>query len=81
MIAPLAFVMGIPFPLGLTIARELAPSLVPWAWGINGCASVLSPLLASVLGIHAGFSAVLVLSIVLYAAAAVSLPLSRVRFS
>ena len=80
-IAPLAFVMGIPFPLGLTIARELAPSLVPWAWGINGCASVLSPLLASLLGIHAGFSAVLVLSIVLYAAAAVSLPLSRVRFS
>lgn len=70
LIAPLAFAMGMPFPLGLAITRARAPSLVPWAWGINGCASVLSPLLASLLAIHFGFTTVLVLSIALYAAAA-----------
>ncbi|MGH8562122.1 MAG: spermidine synthase, partial [Nevskiales bacterium] len=47
LVAPLAFAMGMPFPLGLTrLARE-QPALVPWAWAINGCASVLSALLAT----------------------------------
>jgi hypothetical protein len=76
-IAPLAFAMGVPFPLGFTIVQRLSPSLAPWAWGVNGCASVLSPLLASLLAIHAGFSAVLALAIALYAAAAASLTLAR----
>ena len=75
LIAPLAFTMGMPFPLGLTITRGCAPALVPWAWGVNGCASVLSPLLASLLAIHFGFTAVLALSIALYTAAA-CLPLA-----
>ncbi|MEE8499093.1 MAG: hypothetical protein V3S27_00865, partial [Kiloniellales bacterium] len=40
-IAPLAFCMGMPFPLGLARLSREAPALVPWAWGINGCASVV----------------------------------------
>ena len=69
-IAPLAFCMGIPFPLGLTRIAGERPDLVPWAWGINGCASVLSAVLATVLAIHYGFTAVMVVALVLYAAAA-----------
>jgi hypothetical protein len=64
-IAPLAFLMGMPFPLAL---RSLAPPLVPWAWGINGCASVVSPALATLLAIDIGFNAVLWLAAALYAA-------------
>jgi hypothetical protein len=77
LIAPLAFAMGMPFPLGLTLTRMRARSLVPWAWGVNGCASVLSPLLASLLAIHLGFTVVLALAIALYAVAAASLLLMR----
>ena len=45
-IAPLAFAMGLPFPLGLSrLARE-APDFVPWAWGLNGCASVVAAIAA-----------------------------------
>jgi hypothetical protein len=36
MIAPLAFCMGIPFPVGLMRLAERAPDFIPWAWGING---------------------------------------------
>jgi hypothetical protein len=79
LIAPLAFVMGMPFPLGLAIVQARARPLLPWAWGVNGCASVLSPLLAALLAIHLGFTAVLVAAIGLYAIAAASLPLARSR--
>ncbi|MDP7342901.1 MAG: SAM-dependent methyltransferase, partial [Alphaproteobacteria bacterium] len=58
LIAPLAFLMGMPFPLGLARLGRQAPGLIPWAWGINGCASVLSAVLATVLAVHIGFTAV-----------------------
>ena len=38
LIAPLGFCMGIPFPLGLARLNKSAPELIPWAWGIKGCA-------------------------------------------
>ena len=69
-IAPLAFCMGMPFPLGLArVGREL-PQLVPWAWGINGCASVVSAVLATLLAIEFGFTAVVALAVALYVVAA-----------
>ena len=51
LIAPLAFFMGMPFPLGLRRVAEQAPDFVPWAWGINGFASVVSAVLATLLAI------------------------------
>ncbi len=62
--------MGMPFPLGLRQVAEDAPGFVPWAWGINGFASVISAVLATLLAIHFGFTAVIVLALLLYLAAA-----------
>jgi hypothetical protein len=70
LIAPLAFCMGMPFPLGLKRVSERAPRWVPWAWGINGCASVLSAILATLLAIHFGFTLVVALAMALYVLAA-----------
>jgi spermidine synthase len=70
LIAPLAFCMGMPFPLGLAQAGEAAPDLLPWAWGINGCASVLSSILATILAMHYGFRMVVVAAVLLYVVAA-----------
>jgi hypothetical protein len=64
LLAPLALLMGAPFPLAL---RELEAPLVPWAWGINGCASVVSPVLATLLAVDFGFTAVLWLALSIYA--------------
>ena len=71
LLAPLAFCMGMPFPLAL---RELAEPLVPWAWGINGCASVVSATLATLLAVDFGFSVVLWLALALYAGVVVVFP-------
>ena len=70
LIAPLAFCMGMPFPIGLKRLADSAPDFIPWAWGINGFASVMSAALATLLAIEFGFSAVVVLALGLYASAA-----------
>jgi hypothetical protein len=62
--------MGMPFPLGLRRVAEQAPDFVPWAWGINGFASVVSAVLATLLAIHFGFTIVIVLAMIIYIAAA-----------
>lgn len=71
-IAPLAFCMGMPFPLGLARVTAANPEIVPWAWGINGCASVVGSVLAAIFAIHGGFNVVMGLGLLMYAAAAVS---------
>jgi len=65
-----AFFMGIPFPTGLRRLSETAPELIPWAWGINGCASVLGPIVATCLSISLGFRLVMAVSAALYLLAA-----------
>ncbi|NOR52294.1 MAG: SAM-dependent methyltransferase [Gammaproteobacteria bacterium] len=72
LIAPLAFAMGIPFPLGLSRLGQLEQELIPWVWGVNGCASVLSAILATLLAIHYGFTVVILLALMLYIASAVT---------
>ena len=62
--------MGLPFPLGLARVSGSWPRLVPWAWGVNGCASVISAVLATVLAIHFGFTVVVLLAVALYLLAA-----------
>ena len=72
LIAPLAFVMGMPFPLGLRRLAASDAAAIPWAWGINGTASVLSSMCATLVAVHFGFSALVVLAAMLYFVAAFS---------
>jgi hypothetical protein len=48
--------------------------LIPWAWGINGCASVIAAVLATLLAIHLGFTAVVLAALLLYGLAAAARP-------
>jgi hypothetical protein len=70
LIAPLAFAMGMPFPLALARLKDGEPDLVPWAWAVNGCASVLSAILATLLAMNVGTTAVVLLAVLLYLLAA-----------
>lgn len=54
LIAPVAFAMGLPFPLGLRWFGTRSAALVPWAWGVNGCASVLASPLTMILAMQWG---------------------------
>jgi hypothetical protein len=75
--APLSFAMGMPFPLGLAGTRHNDPQLMPWAWGINGCASVLSAILAILLSIEIGFTGVMLSAVLFYALAWMSQPVVK----
>ena len=68
LIAPLAMCMGMPFPLGLRRVAQAAPDFIPWAWGINGFASVVSAVLATLLAIEFGFNVVVLLALMMYLA-------------
>jgi hypothetical protein len=70
LIAPLAFCMGAPFPIGLNLVADSAPDFIPWAWGINGFASVMSASLATLLAIAFGFTTVVLLALCVYVTAA-----------
>ncbi len=62
--------MGMPFPLALGSLQGGAAGFIPWAWAINGCASVISAVLAVVLAMHFGFTAVILIAAMLYCFAA-----------
>ena len=64
--APLAFAMGQFFPIGLAVVGRTTPHLIPWAWAINGCASVLGVLLTTFTLVHSSFTIVLLSGAVLY---------------
>jgi spermidine synthase len=72
-LAPLGLTLGAFFPLGIRRAEAIHADLVPWAWGINGCASVTATVLAVVLGMDFGFERVWLLSLAIYAAGVAAL--------
>ena len=71
-IAPLGYVMGLPFAGGLRVVEMRDPQLVPWAWAINGTFSVISSVLAVMVALSWGFSAVLWLGAAAYGGALVA---------
>jgi len=73
LIAPLAFLMGMPFPIGLGVVAKRLPAWIPWAWGINGFASVVSAILATLLAIHLGFVFVVIAAVAAYLFASLAL--------
>jgi len=70
LMAPLAILMGMPMPTGIRILRREAPEIIPWAWGINGAASVSGSVAALVIALITGFNQALIVGAVLYVAAA-----------
>lgn len=66
LLAPLGLLMGMPFPLGIRLVTRTNEKLVPWAWGVNGCASVLGSILSVMLAQSLGFTAVLGIALVVY---------------
>jgi spermidine synthase len=66
LVAPIGFVLGMPFPLGLKLAMKRSSALGAWAWGVNGFFTVIGTVLALMLGMMIGFRMVLLLACVCY---------------
>ncbi|ARO88075.1 SAM-dependent methyltransferase [Nitrosospira lacus] len=73
LIAPLAVCMGVPFPTGMMRLAHMAQDAIPWAWAINGFASVVGAVLATLLAIHLGFDIVILLAVLIYGLACIAL--------
>ena len=74
LIAPIAFAMGIPFAMGLSQLGKYDEAMIAWAWGINGCASVISAIAATLISISFGFSTVMMLALLFYLTTLFSFP-------
>ncbi len=68
-LAPMNFMMGLPFPQGLARLRAVNPELVAWAIGANGGAGVIASVLAIIVAMETGFTTVAVLALACYALA------------
>jgi hypothetical protein len=66
LLLPLGFCMGMPFPIGLMQLSDTKPEMIPWAWGVNGCASVISAILAVIIAMGFGFSGLITIAVLLY---------------
>ena len=64
--APLAFFMGMPFPTALKQLNIHSQPLVPWAWGVNGFASVIGAVLGTFLAISLGFTSLTLIALASY---------------
>ena len=67
---PLAFFMGMPFPTALRQLHSSAQPLVPWAWAVNGFASVTAAVLGTFLAVSAGFTSLVFIALACYLLAA-----------
>ncbi len=66
LLAPLGLLMGVPFPRGLRALGETGPAWLPLAWGVNGFASVASAILAAMIALSWGFTAVFAIAALAY---------------
>ena len=66
MLAPVGFVMGMPFPTGLQLLAKSSPESIPWAWAMNGYATVVGISSASLITTSTGFRVMIVLSLIVY---------------
>ena len=69
LIAPLGFLMGMPFPSGLERLEQWHPASVRWAWSLNAAASVLGSVGALVCGIYLGLVQTIIIGGLFYVAA------------
>lgn len=68
-VAPLAFLLGMPFAHGIGVLRRVNESFVPWAWAVNGAATVVGSVVTVIVSMNFGFHAVLLAAACIYVVA------------
>jgi hypothetical protein len=66
LLAPLGFLMGMPFPLGWKWVSSREAATTPWLWAVNGVLSVVGSVLAALVSIQFGFRITLLIGLVTY---------------
>jgi len=66
LLMPVGLLLGMAYPLGISLLRSESESLVPWAWGMNGAMSVVASVLATFIGSRLGFTVALLTGVSAY---------------
>lgn len=78
-LAPLAIMMGMPFPTGLRLTQRLGDAIVPWAWGVNAVTTTLGSIVCMLVSMQLGFTALLFMAAAIYIAGFAALsPVARI---
>ena len=70
-VSTVALPLGLCFPIGLRLVRQLSEDAMPWMWGVNGASSVLATVSAVWISMWSGIHASLFIATGLYALLAV----------
>ena len=73
-LVPVGFLLGQAMPLGLRRLAAGREALLPWAWSVNGGASVFGSVLAMTIAINNGYTATLLAGAVVYGVALLFAP-------
>jgi hypothetical protein len=73
LLLPMGIALGVPMPTGIRMLRTATPSMVPWAWGMNGAFSVVGATLAIFIAMNWGFRTALLTASATYLLAACAL--------
>ncbi len=66
MIFPLAFFLGMPFPLGILAIQHKPTGTVAWAWAFNGLFTVVGGVFCAIFSVYFGFIATMLVGIGAY---------------
>ncbi len=69
---PLAFFMGMPFPLGIRALATKPEGAVAWAWSMSGLFTTIGAVLTAMLSLWFGFRLTLMVALAAYACAALT---------
>jgi hypothetical protein len=72
LIFPLAFFMGMPFPLGLLELSHRPRGAVAWAWSMNGLFTTIGGVASALLALAFGFRLTILFSLGIYVMAGVA---------
>ena len=68
-IAPIGILLGLAMPIGLHRFEAIFPSAVPYAWAVNGLASVVASVLGVAIALFAGFRVTMLIAAACYGTA------------
>lgn len=66
-IFPTGFFLGMPFPLGISMLKQVPDGAIAWSWGVNGLFTVLGGAVSGIVSILFGFRITLLFGLIVYA--------------
>lgn len=72
LIFPLAFFLGMPFPLGVLAIEHRPQGTIAWAWALNGLFTVTGGIFCAIFSVYFGFMATMMVAVLAYIVAGLS---------